>query len=254
MWRAPLPSRPPGEDENPYLLSFSDLMAGLLAIFILALVTLIIYLDKQAGLARETREQVRAALMEMARIEEMRRDMLEEVKKQLRKQDILVEISDNHSVLRIPEQALHFESGEYRIPPGKGETVNIIGRVLADALMRSSRLKYIETIFIEGHTDSRPSSAEMGNWGLSAYRAIAVWKYWTEQPGHLEVFRYLRNREERPLFSVSGYAATRRLRAPDLTPESRQQNRRIDLRFTMRTPVTGDLMTLLEQFRDAGIE
>jgi hypothetical protein len=36
-----------GEDENPFLLSFSDLMASLLAIFILALVVMMIQLHKQ---------------------------------------------------------------------------------------------------------------------------------------------------------------------------------------------------------------
>jgi flagellar motor protein MotB len=247
--------RSAGEDENPYLLSFSDILAALLAIFILALVALMIRLDQQASLAEETRAQVQAALAELARIEELRRELLEEVKRKLELEKIRVEISDNHSVLRIPEEQLHFASGQHAIPADKGLALDTLGRVLGDALLRAKRLSYIETIFIEGHTDSQPLTVmEMGNWGLSAYRAIAVWKYWTESPGNLKMFLYLRNREGKPLFSVSGYADTRRVVEPDPAPEDRQKNRRIDLRFTMRTPVAGDLLQLLEKFDDAGIE
>lgn len=244
-----------GEEENPYLLSFSDILAGLLAIFILALITLMIKLDQQASLAQDTRERVQTALAELARIEELRRDMLEEVKLSLARHNIQVEISDNHSVLRIPEQQLHFESGRYRIPPAQAETLQLIGKVLKNALLRAQRLQFIDTIFIEGHTDSRPlHGVEMGNWGLSAHRAIAVWQFWTEDPGLLKSFLLMTNRQGKPLFSVSGYADTRRVIRPDVTPEERQKNRRIDMRFTMRTPLTGDLMTLLDDFKQAGID
>jgi flagellar motor protein MotB len=243
------------EDENPYLLSFADIMAGLLAIFILALIALMIRLDQQADLAQQTRVEVTQALAELARIEEMRREMLEEVKLKLDTHDVRVEISDNHSVLRIPDTQLHFTSGSYDIPTDKYAALELIGTVLDDALRHSGRLQFIETIFIEGHTDSQPMRySEMGNWGLSSYRAIAVWKFWTETPGNLKSFLRLHNRQGKPLFSVSGYADTRRLIMPDGDADSRQRNRRIDLRFTMRTPVTGDLMDLLQRFKDAGIE
>jgi flagellar motor protein MotB len=255
LFRSRARSRPAGEEENPYLVSFSDLMAGLLAIFILALIALMIRLDQQTSKAQDTRKQVEQAISELARIEEIRREMLEEMKKKLARDGIRVEVSDNHSVLSIPEWQLHFESGKYEIPPDSAEILTRIGQVLAVALKRGGRLGFIETIFIEGHTDSQPLSfAEMGNWGLSSYRSIAVWKHWTEDPGLLQVFLTMRNRQGKPLFSVSGYADTRRLVVPDDTPEDRQKNRRIDLRFTMRAPVTGDLVKMLDQFKDAGIE
>lgn len=244
-----------GEDENPYLLSFADILAGLLVIFILALVTLMVRLDQQRELAEDTNKQVQEALAELSQIEELRRELLEEVKVELEKYRVYVEISDNHSVLRIPEEQLHFESGKHDIPPEKSRLVDVIGKVLMDSLLKAERLRFVDTIFIEGHTDSQPLiGEEMGNWGLSAYRAIAVWQHWTENPGHLRRFTVMTNRQGKPLFSVSGYAETRRVVVPDNTPETRQQNRRIDIRFTMRSPVTGDLMNLLDKFRDAGIK
>ncbi|MCP4699969.1 MAG: OmpA family protein [Gammaproteobacteria bacterium] len=268
LFRSPPPSSKTADEENPYLLSFADIMAGLLVIFILALITVMIRLDRQtaqareqavharqqAALARQTREQIEEALAELARIEELRKQLLEEVKRNLQELNIWVEIVDNHSILRIPEEELHFESGKYDIPADKAETVSQIGHTLADALIRSKRLSFIDTIFIEGHTDSQPlASEEMGNWGLSAHRAISVWKHWTEDPGELKIFLSMKNKNRKPLFSVSGYAETRRIVIPDLSVEDRRKNRRIDLRFTMRTPAAGDLTTLLEQFGNAGI-
>ena len=243
------------EEENPYLLSFSDILASLLAIFILALVAVMIRLDQQTSLARDTRMQVQQALAELARIEGLRRELLEEVKKNLTAHQVHVEITDNHSVLRIPDSQLHFQSGEYQIAADQRQTVDVIGLVLTEALQHAKRLQFIDTIFIEGHTDSQPLSYQaMGNWGLSTDRAIALWLYWTDNPGRLHGLREMRNQLGKPLFSVSGYADTRRLVVPDLTPQERQRNRRIDLRFTMRTPVTGDLMTLLETFKQAGVQ
>ncbi len=255
MFQRPAPLKPIQEEENPYLLSFSDILAGLLAIFILALVALMIRLDEQTAKAQETRQEVEQALQELARVDELRRELLEELKQKLSAYDVQVEITDNHSVLSIPETQLHFASGRYRIPENKTQTLEVIGEVLLNALQRAKRLEFIETIFIEGHTDSQPlKRSPMGNWGLSAYRAIAVWQYWTQSPGKQSAFLSMKNRHGKPLFSVSGYADTRRLIMPDITPEAQQKNRRIDLRFTMRTPLTGDLMDLLTHFKQAGIE
>ncbi len=255
MFQRSSPIKPIQEEENPYLLSFSDILAGLLAIFILALVALMIRLDEQTEKAQDTREVVEQALKELAHVEELRHTLLEELKQKLSAYDVQVEITDNHSVLSIPETQLHFASGRYQIPDNKTQTLALIGEVLLSALQQAKRLEFIDTIFIEGHTDSQPlKRSPMGNWGLSAYRAIAVWQYWTEQPGRQSGFLAMKNHHGKPLFSVSGYADTRRLIVPDITPETRQKNRRIDLRFTMRTPVTGDLMKLLDNFKQAGIE
>jgi hypothetical protein len=38
------------------------------------------------------------------------------------------------------------------------------------------------------------------------------------------------------LFSVSGYASTRRVNTMEATPEDKAQNRRIDIRFTVKRP------------------
>jgi hypothetical protein len=54
---------PRPEEENPYLLSFSDIMAGLLGLFILALIAVMILLDQQKHQLKDATDkaQVNAA-------------------------------------------------------------------------------------------------------------------------------------------------------------------------------------------------
>jgi len=238
------------DTENPYWVSFSDIMAGLLVIFILALILLMIRLNNQTIIKEELRKQVEKALKELAAIEEVRKEILYEIKNNLQTRGVHVEVVENNTVLSIPEK-LSFDSGCYDIPKGKENTVFLIGREIKKALLKPGRTKNIDTIFIEGHTDSEPyGRAELGNWGLSAHRAISIWKYWTETPGELKEFNNMKNRNGKNLFSVSGYSWTRRVVEPDITLEDKEKNRRIDVRFTMRTPVTGELHKLLERLQE----
>lgn len=238
------------ESENPYWISFSDIMAGLLVIFILALIVLMIRLNTQTIMTKELREQVEKALKELAAIEAVRNEILYEIKNNLKLKGVDVEVVENNTVLSIPER-LSFYSGQYNIPENKKNTVLLIGNEIKKALQKPGRTKYIDTIFIEGHTDSVPyNRVELGNWGLSAHRAISIWKYWTESPGELEEFKNMKNRNGKHLFSVSGYSWTRRVVDPDIAPRDKEKNRRIDIRFTMHTPVTGELQKLLERLRE----
>ena len=128
-----------------------------------------------------------------------------------------------------------------------------MGIVLEKALNKKDRMKYVDTIFIEGHTDSRPfKKQEMGNWGLSSYRAIAVWNFWTEKPGKQLSFTKMKNINNKNVFSVSGYADTRRVELNEDTDLKRKRNRRIDLRFTMKIPIADDLQNILDEFKRAG--
>jgi hypothetical protein len=61
--RRPENGRRNGDEENPFLLSFSDLMASLLAIFILALVVMMIQLHLKQKELEEDRQKVRLSLI-----------------------------------------------------------------------------------------------------------------------------------------------------------------------------------------------
>ena len=243
----------PQEVENPYWVSFSDIMAGLLAIFILTLVTLMIQLYQQIADQKDVKRKVENALSEMSQIDEKRKDLLVEIKDSLQKRGIYVEIQENYSVIRIPDDQLYFKSGKHNVPKKLEKLVDQLGTVLEEALNKKGRMEYVDTIFIEGHTDSRPfNKQEMGNWGLSSYRAIAIWKFWTEEPGNQISFTKLKNKNNKNVFSVSGYADTRRVEIEENSELKRKKNRRIDLRFTMKIPVAEDLKNILDEFKRTG--
>lgn len=226
------------DEENPYWISFSDLMSALLVIFILAAVALIIELTQRT-------QDIDAGIEELKKAEQARQDILNEVREELAKQNIKVEIADNETVIRIPEETLSFKSGDDQIPEDMVESVKSIGAVLHSAVMKNDRFTYLDTVFIEGHTDSVPIKFgkywTKGNWGLSADRAITVWKLWSEELVLEPSLNELLNHSEENLFSVSGYAATRRVELDESTPELRAKNRRIDIRFTVKRPSIEDL-------------
>lgn len=223
------------DEENPYWISFSDIMAGILVVFILASLALILEL-------METKDRVDLSIEKIYKAEQVRRSVLREIQEELKQQNILVEVSDNESVLRIPEKLLSFESDKHRIPLSKAvqDTVYQIGKVIYERIIFEDRWQYLDTVFVEGHTDTRRSYREMGNWGLSAYRAISVWNYWEDNLPEEMRLENLVNHSGEKLFSVSGYAATRPATEQQTTEEEFRKNRRIDIRFTVKKPSKED--------------
>jgi flagellar motor protein MotB len=221
------------DEENPYWISFSDLMSALLVIFILATLALIIELTQRT-------QDIDAGIEKLKKAEQARQNILNEVKEELAKINIKVLIADNETVIRIPEETLSFRSGQDVIPNEMLDSVKSIGILLHTAILKNERFKYLDTVFIEGHTDSVPirlgKYKTTGNWGLSADRAITVWKLWNTELGLSPALNELLNHTDQNLFSVSGYAATRRVQVIEETAEQRAGNRRIDIRFTVKMP------------------
>jgi flagellar motor protein MotB len=238
------------DEENPYWISFSDLMSALLVVFILAAVALIIELT-------QTQKKIEQDIEQLKHAEQARRDILHEIRDELAKQNIEVLIADNDTVLRIPESTLAFASNSYDLPPDEKvrSSVLIIGRVLHAATNRpfnpsvtdKRRFDYLDTVFIEGHTDSVPAKRIKGNWGLSTFRAISLWEYWGAELELSPSFADMSNAFGDKLFSVSGYAATRRANETELTREDRRENRRIDIRFTVKRPRISELEDIVER-------
>lgn len=292
-----------GEEENPFLLSFSDLMASLLAIFILALIVMMIQLHIQKRKLEEDRskiivireqyekiireketlenerKRIRAVLTELlnslneidatqGRVasalegvglrEKSLEGMLLGIQQDLKEQGIEVLVAENGTVLRIPENALTFELSKFSIQDQYQRTADLIGGSLVRTLKNDVNRGLLDTVFIEGHTDTVRNRQEMGNWGLSTYRAISLWLHWTESPGRFTELKSFKTavREdgtiERPLISTSGYADTR---PADLAKAGiahpvetgNPADRRIDIRFTLASSEKKDLGELKGQ-------
>lgn len=226
------------DEENPYWMSFSDIMSALLVIFILASVILILRLMEIQNELEHKQTKFEEEIVALKQAEQVRRTILEEAAETLRKRGIKVEVSQNHTVLSIPNELLGFETGAFEISPTYQAQAREIGEVLNMVISRDDRVGFLDTIFVEGHTDNRAMQGFMGkgNWGLSTFRAISLWQFWeTSLTGDKQLSR-LKNQDEHPLFSVSGYAETRPAIADQLTAEDFSRNRRIDIRFTIRRP------------------
>lgn len=238
------------DEENPYWVSFSDIMAGLLVIFILAVVVLILEIMEQ-------KTELDIAYEELARANKVRRTIIQEIADELNREGIPVIISENQTILRIPEDVLSFESSEFNLPEDdtRRNVALRIGRVVFDRIAFEDRWQYLDTVFIEGHTDRiRYNNTQIkGNWGLSTFRAISLWNYWNEMLPEPQRPEQLLNHLGEKLFSVSGYAETRpvpctnadiNIDNPSICPDGKLDdndqslriNRRIDIRFTVKVP------------------
>lgn len=237
-----------GEEENPYWMSFSDIMSGLLVIFILASTALMLQLMEMKDELKHKQERFEKEIVELKQAEEVRRTILHEAVETLRERGIRVEISQNSTVMSIPNELLGFNTAAYEISTAYQAQAREIGEVLNGVIAKDNRTHFLDTVFVEGHTDNRPINGFMGkgNWGLSTFRAISLWQFWEQVlPADMKLSRLV-NADGLPLFSVSGYAETRPALREQLTEVDFRRNRRIDIRFTIRRPDS----SAYEQVRD----
>jgi chemotaxis protein MotB len=225
----------PAEEEESYFVSMADMMVGLLFVFII----LLLYFALQF---RQTTHDIASA-------DESRATILTRLDQALKAQGLRVSIDVDQGVLRLPEDVL-FDVGEADLTPRGRQAVAILGGAMTAVLPcyawpRPTRgcpatSQHLDAIFIEGHTDSDPMAGQgaiRDNLDLSVMRAANTYRALLAATPTLGG---LRNRPPgaetpQPVLSVSGYGADRPV-DPSGTPEAKQRNRRIDLRFLMATP------------------
>jgi chemotaxis protein MotB len=226
MWARPKQhdSRISGDGEQSYLASAADLMIGLLFVFIIMVAFLA--LQKKAEQEAHAGDRDPRGTVTLA--------IGNEIKNTLK----TVKIDPASGVITLPEELL-FDSGSSVLKETAiqrlGETSIKLREVLkcfvankrATAICKKNPYGHeIETIFIEGHTDSLPMNREGGNTKLSFDRAISV-------NNSLVLGTPLtdyRNHQGQPIFSYSAYAENRPLIKNDPTDG---RNRRVDLRIVL---------------------
>jgi outer membrane protein OmpA-like peptidoglycan-associated protein len=228
------------------LISISDLMAGLLFVFILIVLHFALELNRATSVQIQIIDQMTNAL-------KIREELLQAVDEQLRIEGVDVSVDYDNGILSFRENIL-FPSGSATLRPEGLIAVDRLARILAEVLpcytgspddpippncTRVGTRGRLEAVFIEGHTDTvrvGPGSQFRDNWDLSAARSISVFKELTR--GRADLDRLI-NANHEPLFSVSGYADRRPSTGRGDSNRSevgRARNRRIDLRFIMTYP------------------
>jgi flagellar motor protein MotB len=255
------------EDEN-YFVSMTDMMVGILFVFIILLMVFAMNLRQQTDTSQETIEQLRKVaetarqvkqevqalqqqvnneIAEVSAAATVKQELLTELEKRFEEEGLNVRVDIDNGVLRLNDDAINFASDRSDLVGEAAVNVARMAAVLARTLPNylpaaGERPAYLETLFIEGHTD-RSGKAER-NWTLSTERAVnTFWGLLTAQPE----LGALQNRQQQPVLSAAGYAASRPI--PDVDPSDLDRQRRIDLRFVMDTDNSGRLrlFSLTEQ-------
>lgn len=243
------------EEEN-YFVSMTDMMVGLVFIFII----LLMYFALQF---RQTTDELTGA-------NKTRTELLQEIKSvmdadpRLARRGVKVQIDPTDGLLRLPDEIL-FDSGKDQLKPEGIEAVAALADALvavapcnvdgalneAGELVSVPRPKKcptgrhaISAIYIEGHTDKdrlAPTVRLQDNWDLSAVRATNTYREISRRQLTLPTLcsRFLADNGAKgdcmPVLSVSGYGPGRPAKRGD-DAASKQTNRRIDVRFLMVTP------------------
>ncbi|MEO5376794.1 MAG: OmpA family protein [Magnetococcus sp. DMHC-6] len=230
------------QEEESYFVSMTDLMVGMLFIFIIMLMAFALNLREEEAKFDQTTNALTQA-------NATRRVMLEDIKKAMEQHGVKVIIDPENGVLRLPEELL-FPRSEFQLTDKGLEALKRLAEVLALLLpcytvapslttlsCTRSPGGRLEAVFIEGHTDDQPVVGRMNNgiqnnWELSTARAIATFIALVQQA---PILGEMNNDRQQKVLGVSGYAQHRPVRTEN-TKEARAANRRIDMRFLMVTP------------------
>lgn len=217
------------ESTEHFFTSFTDLLVGVIFLFMLLLMVFALNL-KNAAPPRIVTEDIRT-------------DIIREVAARMQKRGMPVGIDLANGLIRLPESLL-FDSGEWKLSPNGEVTVQNLAQVLNEILPCAAvaptpcnwynQTVPLDSVLIEGHTDKRPftSPEGYGNWELSAFRAITVYKTMAAAVPGLE--QSITNTNGQPIVGVSAYGESRPVDLSNLDP-----NRRIDVRFIMHAPSYG---------------
>jgi len=255
-----------GEGEN-YFVSMTDMMVGMLFVFIILLMSFALLFRQQTDVTNETRtSKIKHANEIERKLEDLeteitrqidkireatllRQKLLKEIDAQLRRENLIVQVDESNGVLHLTEDTIRFRQNDASLSDGARQNVGKIARVLARVLpayvsclkgvsassCQNQTKASVETVFIEGHTDTVGPDDQ--NWVLSAQRAANTYRELTTVSRELRQFR---NRSGQELLSISGYSSTRPI-DPANTTAAWDKNRRIDLRFVMDTDPTAGL-------------
>lgn len=250
---------PTADDGDNYFVSMTDMMVGVLFVFIIMLMVFALDFrtktdvqDNAIDVAREVarkledlQRDVQAEISSMDRSQQTRRKLLATLKTELEADGMDVKIDEANGVLRLTEDAVRFDAGQSVLLERARLNVDKIALVLNRVIpayvacrtvaekngCRKQQDSSIETVFIEGHTDSTGArgSDDRYNWQLSVERSVNTYREIVTVAPSLRSLRNTRNEE---IISVSGYASTRPIDANE-NREAWAKNRRIDLRFVM---------------------
>jgi chemotaxis protein MotB len=226
---------------SEYFASMTDLMLGLIFVFIIML--MVFALDLRQAERRMTQATSAVTEANLAR-----RDLLHDLARLL-KDRLPVTIDEENGTLQLGDDVL-FPKGSAEAYPEALPKLRVLGEALDHVLpcyavgatapqCGPHHAGRLDAVFIEGHTDATPIRTPrfQSNWDLSAARASATFSRLVEA---FPALGSLKNDRAAALIGVSGYGEYRPIDDGG-DAAAMQRNRRIELRFIMATPAARDI-------------
>jgi outer membrane protein OmpA-like peptidoglycan-associated protein len=234
---------PVPEEDSAGLQSVGDLMAGLLLLFMLLAMVFAMSLSQT--------EQVRVVEIDaLTRAAADQQELRDGIVDHLKSVGVPVTVTNEPGVMRLGEGAIRFAPGKHSSDdPVTLAALDRLATVLAETLPAFActadptgcphpPVAALESVLIEGHSDTVDRLDDCDNHCLSARRASWTRAQLLERSPSLGL---LRSRSGQPLFGVNGYGPDRTVtgKGPEICAADStacREDRRIEVRLRMEAP------------------
>lgn len=181
--------------------------------------------EKQEKYLADTQAELTTVRGQMQSVAVLRLSILEQIRDsiaQVMGDESKVSIGENGSI--ILSESILFDFGSSAVKADSAQMLNQLSKVFTSFLSDSENVKYVDSIVISGHTDSRGN--DVSNRQLSTDRANSVLTYLLKaNSGELNKYS--------SYFCAAGYGATRPV-ASNQTDAGRASNRRIEISIILK--------------------
>ena len=123
------------EDEGAgYLVSVSDIMAGLLFVFIITLVAFVIQFQYASDAKEQQQQILEEKVDDLTNARKLRKALLTQIQDELDEQGVKVQVDLEQGILRLTEETIRFRTGDSSLDEQPRRNIEIISRVLAELL------------------------------------------------------------------------------------------------------------------------
>lgn len=239
------------EHEESFFVSMTDMMVGMLFLFIIMLMFFAMKFSDDSGDLQAQIQILKKQLALLQGAESTRSRIVNEIGHALKEKGVDVTIDADNGLLRLPESIL-FDTNKSDIKEDGKIAVKKLAAALYEVLpcyTTNKGLSWgkicpptafgVNALLIEGHTDTDGYKAR--NWELSVQRALATYQLLIKEQEQLDNMcspQQKAGEDPYPILSIAGFASNRPV--PRQTDESdnayKKRNRRIDLRFIITPP------------------